>query len=195
MGLRVAVNSIFVWFNLWSGLAQAIGLDVNSSISSPPPLPLVERYRSIENRKREHAFESEAQQLEYRVTFSNGLLYKADGKPLSSYLGTPAIYVITVQGELLISQFSRHDFFTHSTLARAESVLGAGEIIILEGRIQAINLESGHYLPGYERVAYLNAFLNFHGIEPGTYELSHRAVSNYLGSQLKCMRSLSSDLL
>ncbi len=147
-----------------------------------------------------------AQQAKYQVEIHNGFIYFPSSVPsglessqprlFSSYTNTPAIYVITKDGRLLISQFSRHEHFVHASLVAGEEVLAAGEVVVVDGKITALNLESGHYRPGYERFAFVREFLNRKGIDTSHIRMSPTAVTEALpAGQMSCIRSLSSQML
>lgn len=69
---------------------------------------------------------------------------------------TQCIYVITEQGDVLISRrehYIRVDSYgnplqiTHADLAHGSPVIGAGIVVIKDGKIHSLNEDSGHYRP------------------------------------------------
>lgn len=58
-----------------------------------------------------------------------------------------AIYVMNQAGEIWLSFDAQPKVFHHSTLLAGQAVAAAGEMVIFEGRLYAINNRSGHYQP------------------------------------------------
>ena len=88
---------------------------------------------------------SESQLPSFAVTFRDGIMIDANGDPVTSYLNQPSLYVITPDGEIRVSRFSRHGLIHHSSLASGGPLRAAGQMWVVDGVIRAIDLESGHY--------------------------------------------------
>lgn len=94
-----------------------------------------------------------AQQNMTKITFRGSMLYQADGSPLDTTKMVTAtsgpgmaIYVLSAEGNLHISSHSVGDRH-HSSLLAGANVAGAGEIRVINGKIQKISNKSGHYRP------------------------------------------------
>ena len=59
----------------------------------------------------------------------------------------PAIWVMDPTGRLYVSSTPQPGMFNHSSFLGGGSVICAGEIIIIDGKITFINNRSGHYRP------------------------------------------------
>jgi hypothetical protein len=91
----------------------------------------------------------------FRLTFTNGLIYDADGKlfdtreAVSLHSDVPkAIFVMNAAGEFFAAQHQIIGRFHHSSLAAGEAVAAAGEMLVLDGMLFEISNKSGHYRPG-----------------------------------------------
>ena len=54
---------------------------------------------------------------------------------------------MSANGELWLSFESKVHYFHHSTLLAGQPIAAAGEMIIFQGKLFAINNQSGHYHP------------------------------------------------
>jgi hypothetical protein len=59
----------------------------------------------------------------------------------------PAIWAMDLSGRLYVSSIQQPGLFNHSSLLAGRSVICAGEIIIIDGKIKYISNRSGHYQP------------------------------------------------
>ena len=116
--------------------------------------PLRRDYRGEETRG--VLYLTDEQREQYRVIVNeSGLLVKAsDGGVFSSYLtGEPTLFVLMENEELYISAFSRHNVFHHSSLSSGKAVKSAGQALIFQGRVIALDNVSGHYYPSLQSVS------------------------------------------
>ncbi len=109
-------------------------------------------------------------QLFYRVSFKNGLLYDQQGKLINPNYPIPtavdqikisspppaptsakrfgyAIYVMDEKGQFYLSFESSKQEFHHSSFLAGQPVACAGEMVIYQGKLLLINNQSGHYRP------------------------------------------------
>jgi hypothetical protein len=95
-----------------------------------------------------------------------------------SYGSYPAIWVMDPTGRLYVSSTPQPGIFNHSSFLGGGSVICAGEIIIIEGKITFINNGSGHYKPPDE--ALINAIdkLREQGVQ-----LDPALVLQYMGAK------------
>jgi hypothetical protein len=112
---------------------------------------------------------SSAQRGEHRVHFKGGLLYNARGEKINSGRLAPsadpikipspqpspersselgfAIYVMDQEGRFYIHFKPEKGRIHHSSLLAGQPVACAGEILVFDGVLRAINNQSGHYQP------------------------------------------------
>jgi hypothetical protein len=76
-----------------------------------------------------------------------------------------AIFVMDEQGNLYASNYQKIGVFHHSTLANGQPVATAGEISVLDGRIQHFTAASGHYTPGRAEMQQLVDELDRNGVQ------------------------------
>ena len=106
---------------------------------------------------------------EHRVHFRGGLLYDARGEKINSGVLAPsadlikipspqpppersaglgfAIYVMDQEGQFYIHFKPEKGRVHHSSLLAGQPVACAGEILVFDGVLRAINNQSGHYQP------------------------------------------------
>jgi hypothetical protein len=61
--------------------------------------------------------------------------------------GDRAIFVMDERGNIYASKYQAVGDFHHSTLASGRPVAGAGEMTVIDGRVQSLTSASGHYQP------------------------------------------------
>ena len=132
-----------------------------------PTLDLIEKYKGEE--KKGVLYLNAEQRESYRVYFCKELLCDQKEQPLNpEHLGPKslikpfsntdqqkqtnlqrglAIYVMNAKGEIWLSFDSKDHYFHHSTLLAGQPIAAAGEMIIFQGKLYAINNQSGHYQP------------------------------------------------
>ena len=132
-----------------------------------PTLGLVEKYKGEE--KKGVLYLNAEQRESYRVYFCKGLLCDHKEQLLNPKYPGPksltkpfantdqqktnntqrglAIYVMNARGEIWLSFDSKDHYFHHSTLLAGQPIAAAGEMIIFQGKLYAINNQSGHYQP------------------------------------------------
>ncbi len=74
-------------------------------------------------------------------------LYRAVTDTRDAQGSLPAIWAMDLTGRLYVSSIQQPGLFNHSSLLAGRSVICAGEIIIIDGKIKFISNRSGHYLP------------------------------------------------
>jgi hypothetical protein len=100
---------------------------------------------------------SDADRDAYRVYVDdNGIMRSAkDGAPFDTRTGATAhsgggraIFVMDEQGNIYASNYQEVGVFHHSTLGNGQPVAAAGELSVVDGRVQHVTAASGHYQPG-----------------------------------------------
>jgi hypothetical protein len=99
------------------------------------------------------------QRREYRVRISKGVLTEGEsGAPMdtagmSSKFAGPGygIFVLSPRGRLYVGQH-KIGVIHHSSFLAGKDVAGAGEIKIVDGRVEGITNKSGHYQPHYDHL-------------------------------------------
>eukprot|EP01048_Picozoa_sp_COSAG05_P008961 COSAG05_NODE_709_length_7823_cov_2.423485_4_plen_558_part_00 len=102
---------------------------------------------------------SPEERTRYRVNVEDGLLIKEDGSLLHTGSvtregGNEWIFVLGAADQMLYAhrkETQRIPRFHHTSFLAAEPVKVAGQIEVSQGRIQSINLHSGHYRPREDR--------------------------------------------
>jgi hypothetical protein len=115
-----------------------------------------------------------AEQEQYRVVVGDdGLVRQAsDGSlfdtqaatSLHSDEGGRAIFVMDENGNLYASNHQEIGLFHHSTLGNGRPAAAAGEIRVVNGRIDHLTAASGHYRPGAAQMQQLTNELGRHGV-------------------------------
>ena len=100
-----------------------------------------------------HLFFLNESELNKVVVFvKNGLLYQMNGQRLEliDYCDQEEEYIfnIDLKGQLFLIQATKN--IHHVSLSHGKPVLGCGNMIVKDGKIVNIELESGHYLPTVE---------------------------------------------
>lgn len=99
----------------------------------------------------------EAELEAHRVVVGrDGLLYRSDGTLLDTRAGSSvheggggrAIFVMDERGNLYASTYQQVGEFHHSSFLGGKPVAGAGEIGVVDGRLEILTDHSGHYQPG-----------------------------------------------
>lgn len=93
---------------------------------------------------------------ELRLTVRNGLVYRSDGtlfdttnaSSVHAGGGGRAIFVMDEHGNMYASNVQRVGDFHHSSFLGGAPVTGAGELQVVNGRVQTVTDHSGHYTPG-----------------------------------------------
>lgn len=92
---------------------------------------------------------SDEERAKHKIEFRNGSIYH-EGKPLHTLSKEKKhnlyVYVLGLDGEFYACKHKIFHFH-HSSLFGGETVLGAGEIIVNNGKIELISNISGHYIP------------------------------------------------
>ena len=122
----------------------------------------------------------------HRVTVRDGMLWDHAGKPVNAGVKAPegstlsfpegegphdrrqwgfAIYALDLDGQLYISFDGQRGRIHHSTFLAGAPVACAGEMIIFDGRVFALNNQSGHYQPPPSALKQLTPILARGGID------------------------------
>jgi hypothetical protein len=117
---------------------------------------------------------TEAELEDHRVYLDpQGVMRRArDGEPFDtsnasthwSAGGGRAIFVMDDKGNIYASNYQEVGRFHHSTLGGGQPVAAAGEIEVVNGRVQAVTSASGHYQPTPGHMGQVGAELNRHGL-------------------------------
>lgn len=97
-----------------------------------------------------------AEQAKYKLSVKDGKLYDAEGKLFETSSAAVAamsgkkraIVIMDSEGNFYASLRHEAGKFNHEILARGQRVAFAGEFEVVQGVLQLISNESGHYLPG-----------------------------------------------
>lgn len=169
----------------------ADGLDSDSEIPPPrtaadgPPFPAPPKFRDPD-------FDGETEGLspvlppghrvkyldedgreERRLFVHDGRLYGVDGRPFDTSTGMSihggndprAIFVMDEYGNIYASNYHALGEFHHSSLLAGEPVSGAGEMRVVNGRLEFISDQSGHYKPPPEYLEQVIERLREDGID------------------------------
>lgn len=99
----------------------------------------------------------DAEREAHRVVVGrDGRLYRSDGTLFDTRSGSSvhaggggrAIFVMDEHGNLYASNYQAVGEFHHSSFLGGRPVAGAGEIQVVDGRLQLLTDRSGHYMPG-----------------------------------------------
>ncbi len=87
-----------------------------------------------------------------RATFEffvnkDGKIFDFNGNPVSTLPDVKAIYVMTEDGTIYICVDPAKFNYCHASLVDGKPVAAAGEIVINDGKITNVTIESGHYQP------------------------------------------------
>ncbi|MQA86273.1 MAG: hypothetical protein GEV03_16970 [Streptosporangiales bacterium] len=125
----------------------------------------------------------EAAREEYRLFVHDGRLYGVDGRPFDTSEGKSifgrgdrrAIFVMDRYGNIYASNNHQLGRFHHSSFLAGEPVAGAGEMRVVNGRLEYISDRSGHYKPTPEYLEQVVERLrrdgiNFDDVEFGSWD-------------------------
>lgn len=115
---------------------------------------------------------NEAARERHRLTVHDGRLYDGTGRPFTS---TPegsahsadarSIFVMDRHGNLYAANEHKRAEFHHSTFLAGDSVSGAGEIKVVDGRLELVSNQSGHYKPSEQMTANVFEQLSRDGVD------------------------------
>ena len=133
------------------------------------PLPMRREYEGENLRKASPVYYyPESGRAEIQTVIQGGLIFDAKGQKLTSYLNQSSLYVITPEGELFISRASIHGLIHHSSLSGGRPLLAAGQIVVKDGVVVAIDLQSGHYQFPERYSGFLSSWFGARGVSlPG----------------------------
>ncbi len=109
----------------------------------------------------------------YELTVKDGLLYDASGKLFDTTASATArgqgkaIFVMDENGRIFASTYQKVGQFHHSSFLAGKPVAAAGEIIVKNGKVIALNNQSGHYRPTAEVVMQFLKELQRRGVKTG----------------------------
>ncbi|MFI7210538.1 WXG100-like domain-containing protein [Micromonospora maritima] len=116
----------------------------------------------------------EAQLEQHRVYVdSDGIMRSArDGQPFDtrnasthwSQEGGRAIFVMDERGNIYASTYQEVGKFHHSTLGNGRPVAAAGEIAVVDGKVQYVTSASGHYQPTPQHMRQVTDELGRNGV-------------------------------
>jgi hypothetical protein len=98
---------------------------------------------------------SDSERAAHKLTFRDGKIYDASGKPFDTTAGQSlhpggegrAIFVMDEHGSFYASNFHAKGQFHHSSLAAGQPVAAAGELVVKDGVLKMLTDQSGHYWP------------------------------------------------
>lgn len=129
--------------------------------------------------KQVHYF-SETEKLKHTIQFKNGRAYHIDSNPIStntelttSTKPIPGIFVIDLQGRLILAPRKQFGKLHHSSLSAGEPVMMAGEIVIRNGEIISIVNRSGHFKPKSEHIEFTKKYLEINGVDTSKIKFSN----------------------
>lgn len=130
-----------------------------------------------ENRPNNRVFGSavryltDAEREAFRLTIRGGKLYDAAGKLFDTTAtrtarsGQAAIVVMDGEGNIFASLVQRVGEFHHSSLLGGKPAAFAGEIVVENGVLKAVNNMSGHYRPPARFLQQFMRFLQAEGVD------------------------------
>ena len=143
-----------------------------------------------------------AEKARHQVTFRDGRLWGADGQPVNAGNVLPpeaeptfpqgdgphdprrwgfAIYALDAAGQLFLSFESQRGRVHHSSLLAGEPTACAGEMIIFDGHLLALNNQSGHYQPPPAALQQLLTVLREGGIDISQVQVRRFGVDLFPG--------------
>ncbi len=125
---------------------------------------------------------SEIEREQYRLTVHDGRLYDGTGRPFTSSADGSAhsndarsIFVMDRHGNLYASNGHAPGEFHHSSFLAGDSVSGAGEIKVVDGRLELVSDQSGHYQPSEQMTANVFQELSRDGVDVSDVEFEKHA--------------------
>ncbi len=126
-----------------------------------------------EHRRRDH-------QLHVR----DGSLYDNDGRPFDTSSGGSvhsgggrAIFVMDEHGNIYASNHHAPGRFHHSSFLAGQPVAGAGELRVIDGKLEVLSDQSGHYRPPREFTRQVVEHLRSLGVEIRDDQIEYHATS------------------
>jgi hypothetical protein len=114
---------------------------------------------------------NETQRAAYQLTIKDGKLYDSSGNLFDTSNATSlhatdprAIYVIDEDGNIYASTSQQYGVFHHSSFLSGEDVAGAGELKVVNGQLEMITDQSGHYHPTQAMTDQVVAYLRARGV-------------------------------
>lgn len=158
--------------------------DVPPPIIDGPTVPTTEmkaRYQGEENQGVEYLDAQAREDLRVFVG-PEGVLYRTDGTVLDTSDASTfwsgdgrAIFVMDGHGNLYVSPYQEPGRFHHSSILAGGPVAGAGEVKVIDGRLELISDQSGHYLPGRSYTQRVLELLQQQGADVGGISPEFRA--------------------
>ena len=115
---------------------------------------------------------NESERGVYQITIRDGKLYDSDGNLFDTSSGGSvhssdprAIYVVDQDGNLYASNTQIIGQFHHSSFLAGGDVAGAGELKVVDGNLQLITDQSGHYLPTQAMTDQVVEYLRARGVQ------------------------------
>jgi hypothetical protein len=117
------------------------------------------------------------------VVGPDGLIRRSDGTLFDTSSassvhqggGGRAIFVMDENGNMYASTYQEVGVFHHSTLGNGNPVTGAGEVEIIDGRLQTVTDHSGHYTPGRSNTQNVLDELQRQGIDVDAVDVDYWA--------------------
>ena len=142
------------------------------------PVPMRSEYAGETTRDHNRVYYYSESTIEsHRVRIQSGILIDQSNARVTSYLNQSSIYVITSDREIFLSRYSRHGQVHHSSLSAGAPTLAAGQMIVVDGVILAIDLQSGHYRHPASYYEFLAKFLSDRGVDVSKVLMGEQAVS------------------
>jgi hypothetical protein len=120
------------------------------------------------------AYFTQEQREKCRCRVLNGLLCDCTGAPVNT-MGAKtvfaagqdkAIFVFTHRGDIFLTTHQQVGRIHHSSLASGAPVAAAGELQVVDGKIEVVTLRSGHYKPSREQLMTFISALQSWGMGP-----------------------------
>lgn len=115
----------------------------------------------------------EDEREEARLTAHDGVLYDDEGRPFQSELGGSwwsrgqerSIFVMDGKGNLFVSNDQEPGVTHHSSILAGAPVAGAGEIGVVDGKVEFLSDQSGHYMPPAVCLDQVTNYLRKEGVD------------------------------
>jgi hypothetical protein len=124
----------------------------------------------------------EASRRDKMLHVRDGKLHDSDGMPFDTSGGRSlhssggrAIFVMDEQGNIYASNDHRRGRFHHSSFLAGGPVAGAGELRVVDGKLELISDQSGHYLPPRELTQQVVDRLRSLGVEVSDDQIEYHA--------------------
>jgi hypothetical protein len=127
---------------------------------------------------------TDSERAQFKLSVRDGKLYDAAGNLFDTQEGGSlwsndgrAIFVVDQDGNLYASNFQQAGFFHHSSFMAGEDIAGAGELRVVDGKLEVISDNSGHYKPTRPYTKQVIQYLEAQGININDVRVEYNSPS------------------